>query len=58
MKQKFMFKSFEEYAEIFTDENKKRIITPSHPNWEAFKIIWKMSRTPAFADLEEETNDN
>lgn len=39
-KKKFMFSSFEEYADIMG-------ITPSHPSWEAFKIVWSMARTPA-----------
>ena len=35
-----MYDSFEEYASIMG-------ITKSHPNYEAYKIIWNMSRTPA-----------
>ncbi len=35
----FMYDSFEEYAAIMN-------IKPTHPNWEAFKIIWYMARTP------------
>lgn len=35
-----MFSSFEEYAAMVN-------IQPSHPSWEAFKIVWNMSRTPA-----------
>lgn len=44
---KFMFDSFEEYAAIMK-------ITPDHPYWEAFKIVWDMARSPAFAEEEEE----
>lgn len=43
---KFMFSNFEEYAEIMN-------ITPAHPYWEAFKIVWTMSRTAAFKDEDE-----
>lgn len=38
-KKKFMFDSFEEYATIMN-------ITKDHPQWEAFKMIWNMARTP------------
>lgn len=45
---KFMFKSLEEYAEITGFFNKL------HPQWEAFQIIWNMSRSPAFSEEEKE----
>lgn len=47
---KFMFKNFEEYAEIMK-------ITKSHPYWEAFEMIWRMARTPPFAE-EPDTEEN
>ncbi len=34
---KYMYDNFEEYAEIMG-------ITPSHPSWDAFKIVWSMAR--------------
>lgn len=40
---KFMFDSFEEYAEIMN-------ITPAHPYYDAFVIVWRMARSPGFAD--------
>lgn len=33
----YMYETFEEYASILG-------ITPDHPNWEAFKIIWHIAR--------------
>jgi len=40
MKIKFMFENFEEFADI-------RGINLSHPSYEAFKIVWHMSRLRA-----------
>ena len=39
VKPKYMYKDFEEYAEILG-------ITKSNPQWGAFKMIWLMARTP------------
>lgn len=36
---KFMYASFEEYAAIIG-------LTPAHPDYEAYKMIWSMARTP------------
>lgn len=50
---KFMFEDLEDYAEIMG-------IPRSHPSWDAFQIIWNMSRSPASLlgeDTEEEEND-
>ena len=48
---KFMFDSFEEYAEIMD-------IKKTSTNWEAFKMIWVMARSPAFGVQKEEENEN
>lgn len=36
---KFMFDNFEEYAAIMG-------LTPENCNWNAYKILWTMARTP------------
>lgn len=43
---KFMFDNMEQWATIMG-------ITKDHPNWEAFQIVWNMSRTPDFSKDEE-----
>lgn len=48
--EKLMFKDFEQYAEIMN-------ITKAHPYYEAFEIVWRMARSPAFAD-EPDTEEN
>jgi hypothetical protein len=50
VKSKFMFSSLEEYANI------TGFFSKDHPNWEALKIIWDMSRTPNFLDEIEPTD--
>lgn len=47
---KFMFDSFHEWAEIMG-------ITPVHPNYEAFIIVWNMARSPASLLGDENTED-
>lgn len=38
-KPKFMYKNFKEYAEAVGIPN-------DHQYWEAFRLVWEMSRTP------------
>ena len=39
---KFLYTSFAEYAEIMG-------IKKTHPNWDAFQLVWNMARTPNFS---------
>ena len=49
-----MFESFEEYAQIMN-------IPETHPYYEAFKMVWRMARSPSFPEeitSESNTYDN
>ena len=48
---KYMFEKMEDWAEIMGFDS-------SHPQWEAFQVVWNMARAPGFADEEEETDEN
>lgn len=50
IKNGYMFKDFNDYIEYAPfDKN--------HPMLGAFELIWNMARSPAFADMEEEGDE-